>query len=320
MSTIKLNGASSGSSIIKAPDSGSTNQTFTLPASTGTLVTTTDAGVAGITSTADANAITIDSSENVLVGTTSALALGDVAAGKMQLISTGGNALRFNIGCGGASAEPRMDINTATTTTAATGSINFTKTHNNTLTTKTDVVQGEALGSINFSGVSRSNGSYNSGAFIKAFVSSTGTVGSTYVPTDLWLGTQDTSTNRASAPQLKIMSDGRGLSQFTAKGWVQFDGSGTLSVKDSHNVSSVTDSSNGHYEINWSNNMANDDYSVSATSGHMESGDQTDSYSIISFRGSGIYTSKVEVQCIRARFDIQTMGDPKIVCLVAFGD
>ena len=40
MSTIKLNGTSSGSSIIKAPDSGSTNQTFTLPASTGTLVDT----------------------------------------------------------------------------------------------------------------------------------------------------------------------------------------------------------------------------------------------------------------------------------------
>ena len=68
MSTIKLNGASSGSSIIKAPDSGSTNQTFTLPASTGTLVTTTDAGVAGITSSADATAMTIDSNEHIGIG------------------------------------------------------------------------------------------------------------------------------------------------------------------------------------------------------------------------------------------------------------
>jgi len=67
MSTIKLNGTTSGSSIIKAPDSGSTNQTFTLPASSGTLVTTTDAGVDGITSTADANAITIDSAEQVYI-------------------------------------------------------------------------------------------------------------------------------------------------------------------------------------------------------------------------------------------------------------
>ncbi len=42
MSTIKLNGTSSGSSIIKAPDSGSTNQTFTLPASTDTLAVNSD--------------------------------------------------------------------------------------------------------------------------------------------------------------------------------------------------------------------------------------------------------------------------------------
>jgi len=51
MSTLKLNGASSGSSIIKAPDSGSTGQTFTLPASTGTLAKTSDipAAVGGAT-------------------------------------------------------------------------------------------------------------------------------------------------------------------------------------------------------------------------------------------------------------------------------
>ncbi len=41
MSTLKLSGVTSGSSIIKAPDSGSTGVTFTMPASTGTLLTTT---------------------------------------------------------------------------------------------------------------------------------------------------------------------------------------------------------------------------------------------------------------------------------------
>jgi hypothetical protein len=72
MSTLKLNGTTSGSSIIKAPDSGSTGQTFTMPASTGTLLTTTGSAanltgvaVAGISSSADATAIEIDSSENV---------------------------------------------------------------------------------------------------------------------------------------------------------------------------------------------------------------------------------------------------------------
>jgi len=42
MSTLKLSGVTSGSSIIKAPDSGSTGVTFTLPASAGTLATTAD--------------------------------------------------------------------------------------------------------------------------------------------------------------------------------------------------------------------------------------------------------------------------------------
>lgn len=44
MSTLKLSGLNSGSSIIKAPDSGSTGVTFTLPASAGTLATTADNG------------------------------------------------------------------------------------------------------------------------------------------------------------------------------------------------------------------------------------------------------------------------------------
>ena len=131
-------------------------------------------------------------------------------------------------------------------------------------------------------------------------------------------GTADSAISWTDA--LQITNDGRGLSQFTAKAWINLDGTGTIAIQDSHNVSSVTDNGTGHYEINWSNNMANDDYSVSATSGHLETGNQTDSYSITSIRGSGISSGKVEIQCIRARFDVQVMGDPYIVCLVAFGD
>ena len=41
MSTLTLKGLTSGSSVLKAPDSGSNEVTFTMPASTGTLLTTT---------------------------------------------------------------------------------------------------------------------------------------------------------------------------------------------------------------------------------------------------------------------------------------
>ena len=85
-------------------------------------------------------------------------------------------------------------------------------------------------------------------------------------------------------------------------------------------MSSVTDSSAGHFEINWANTMTNNVYSVSATSGNNETANQNDSNTITSIRSDGIRTNKVEIQCIRARFDVQQTADPYIVCLVAFGD
>ena len=58
MSTIKLNGTTSGSSIIKAPDSGSTNQTFTLPDSTGSFIADNGSGQVGIGTTTHYDATT----------------------------------------------------------------------------------------------------------------------------------------------------------------------------------------------------------------------------------------------------------------------
>ena len=46
------------------------------------------------------------------------------------------------------------------------------------------------------------------------------------------------------------------------KMWVNFDGTGTVAVRDSFNVSSVTDNGTGQYTINIDTDMANDDYAV----------------------------------------------------------
>ena len=62
--------------------------------------------------------------------------------------------------------------------------------------------------------------------------------------------------------RMRITSDGRGVSQFTARAWVNFNGTGTLSVRDSHNVSSVTDNGTGSYTVNIDNDMANINYSI----------------------------------------------------------
>jgi|TARA_R100000482_G_C5064715_1_gene118707 hypothetical protein len=56
------------------------------------------------------------------------------------------------------------------------------------------------------------------------------------------------------------------INQGRVKVWVNFDGSGTISIRDSFNVSSVTDEGTGQYEINFSNALGNANYAV-ATSG-----------------------------------------------------
>jgi hypothetical protein len=62
------------------------------------------------------------------------------------------------------------------------------------------------------------------------------------------------STNNTE--RLKLTSDGRGLSQFTAKCWINFNGTGTIAIRDSHNVSSITDNGTGDYQVSYTNNMS----------------------------------------------------------------
>ena len=65
---------------------------------------------------------------------------------------------------------------------------------------------------------------------------------------------QDTSGNNNSTPEE--------INQGRAKAWVSFNGTGTLSINDSFNVSSVTDTAVGQYTVNYTNAFANTSYAV----------------------------------------------------------
>ena len=71
--------------------------------------------------------------------------------------------------------------------------------------------------------------------------------------------------DNATSTAITITSDGRGLSQFTAKAWCNFNGTGTVAIRDSHNVSSITDSGTGQYKVNFSNSFSNTDYSLASS-------------------------------------------------------
>ena len=44
------------------------------------------------------------------------------------------------------------------------------------------------------------------------------------------------------------------------RAWVNFDGTGTVSIRDSFNVSSITDNATGAYSVNFTTAMANTNY------------------------------------------------------------
>jgi hypothetical protein len=54
-----------------------------------------------------------------------------------------------------------------------------------------------------------------------------------------------------------------GVEVYTAKAWVNFDGTGTVAIRASGNVSSITDHATGDYTINFTTAMADSSYAVS---------------------------------------------------------
>ena len=58
-----------------------------------------------------------------------------------------------------------------------------------------------------------------------------------------------------------------------AKAWVNFNGSGTVAIRGSYNVSSITDDGTGKYKVNFSTAMADTNYSFTSAGAWALSGD-----------------------------------------------
>ena len=69
----------------------------------------------------------------------------------------------------------------------------------------------------------------------------------------------------SGAPTVKN-SSGTEIGQF-AKAWVNFNGQSSITVRDSFNVSSITDNATGAYTINFTNSMANANYATMCSCG-----------------------------------------------------
>ena len=74
------------------------------------------------------------------------------------------------------------------------------------------------------------------------------------------------SSTAATAP---VFKDGNGTQIGTlCRAWVNFNGTGTVAIRASFNVSSITDNGTGDYTVNFTTAMPDANYSAVVTSGY----------------------------------------------------
>ena len=59
---------------------------------------------------------------------------------------------------------------------------------------------------------------------------------------------------------------------YTCKAWVNFNGTGTVAIRGSGNVASITDNGAGDYTINFTNAITDANYAVSGSAKESDSG------------------------------------------------
>jgi hypothetical protein len=120
----------------------------------------------------------------------------------------------------------------------------------------------------------------------------------------------DNLTGKTSAGDITVTSGSvtMSLQDGVAKVWTNFDGSGTISIRDGNNAASLTDSGTGLYKVNYTNNMLNDDYAANVS--NIAQNSQID--------GTGNYlTSSVGLRFRNSSF---TNTDSALVCVAIQGD
>ena len=101
-----------------------------------------------------------------------------------------------------------------------------------------------------------------------------------------------------------------------AKAWVNFNGTGTVAIRSSYNVSSITDDATGKYDVNFSTAMSDNDYSV-VSDGRYNTGDTAGS-SVCSIRREALTTSKFGVRGSNPA--AETFSDFEMVSAIVFGN
>ena len=106
------------------------------------------------------------------------------------------------------------------------------------------------------------------------------------------------------------------------KAWIQLNGTGTISITNSFNVSSLTDIASGKWQVNYANAMPNNDYAFSGSSAQANEDNQNPCFCFPLQHDSQYLTTSVRVKTgyhtdNSANIDI---ADRSFTSIAIFGD
>lgn len=105
---------------------------------------------------------------------------------------------------------------------------------------------------------------------------------------------------------------------YAARAWVNFNGTGTVAIRSSGNVSSITDNGAGWFSVNFTTAMTDANYGVALSSSYANNGGNIVQYLNVNNGGGEIAptTSKVDMTFINVSNN--NVADPKYVYVAIF--
>jgi hypothetical protein len=104
---------------------------------------------------------------------------------------------------------------------------------------------------------------------------------------------------------------------FACRAWVNFNGTGTVAIRGSGNVSSITDNGTGDYTINFTTAMEDADYSTVASCGRNTSGGGSGTGGLLTEVSGAVAPSTSAVRVDAYNFDF-TRADARFVTVAIF--
>lgn len=129
-----------------------------------------------------------------------------------------------------------------------------------------------------------------------------------------------TTINAVASTGIAISGDGSGIMKVQSNGvttnalaWVNFNGTGTVAIRSSYNVSSITDNGTGDYTVNYTNAFTDANYAVCVNGYQTTSGGV-----LIGYAQGGTYTtSATRIATVNSAFSNTDMQN---VSVVIFGN